>query len=64
MPVPPDHLRVRIEDMVDHHGTQRWPRLEEVIFRWRGSFGYLIAVLDTYMKGLDQTLPDRIPRRR
>jgi hypothetical protein len=45
MPVPPKQLKTRVEGTVDHHASQRWPRLEEVTIRWRGSYGYLTGHL-------------------
>jgi hypothetical protein len=37
--------RSRFEGTVDHHAAQRWPALEEVTIRWRGSYGYLTGYL-------------------
>jgi hypothetical protein len=45
MPVPSRHLKELIEGTVDHHASQRWPALEEVTIRWRGSYGYLTGYL-------------------
>ena len=45
MPVPPKQLKTRVEGEVDHHASQRWPHLEEVTIRWRGSYGYLTGHL-------------------
>lgn len=45
MPVPSKKLKELVEGTVDHHASQRWPRLEEVTIRWRGSYGYLIGHL-------------------
>ena len=45
MPVPPRRLKDLIEGTVDHHASQRWPVLEEVTIRWRGSYGYLTGYL-------------------
>jgi hypothetical protein len=41
MPVPSKPLKTRVEGEVDHRAAQRWPQLEEVTIRWRGSYGYL-----------------------
>ena len=43
MPVPPRKLKELIEGTVDHHASLTCPALQEVIIRWRGSFGYLTA---------------------
>jgi hypothetical protein len=45
MPVPSRRLKDLIEGTVDHHASQRWPALEEVTIRWRGSCGYLTGYL-------------------
>jgi hypothetical protein len=45
MPVPSRRLKELIEGTVDHHASQRWPALEEVAIRWRGSYGYLTGYL-------------------
>jgi ribosomal protection tetracycline resistance protein len=45
MPVPSRRLKDLIEGTVDHHASQRWPALEEVTIRWRGSYGYLTGYL-------------------
>ncbi len=45
MPVPSRRLKELIEGTVDHHASQRWPVLEEVTIRWRGSYGYLTGYL-------------------
>ena len=45
MPVPTRRLKDLIEGTVDHHASQRWPALEEVTIRWRGSYGYLTGYL-------------------
>jgi len=45
MPVPSRRLKDLIEGTVDHHASQRWPTLEEVTIRWRGSYGYLTGYL-------------------
>ena len=45
MPVPSRRLKELIEGTVDHHASQRWPALEEVTIRWRGSYGYLTGYL-------------------
>lgn len=45
MPVPSQRLKELIEGTVDHHASQRWPALEEVTIRWRGSYGYLTGYL-------------------
>jgi hypothetical protein len=52
MPVPPKPLKTRIEGEVDHYASQRWPQLEEVTIRWRGSYGYLTGHLPD-----DQDIP-------
>jgi hypothetical protein len=41
MPVPPRKLKDQVEDELDHYASQRWPQLEEVTIRWRGSCGYV-----------------------
>ncbi len=45
MPLPSRRLKELIEGTVDHHASQRWPALEEVTIRWRGSYGYLTGYL-------------------
>jgi hypothetical protein len=45
MPVPSRRLKDLIEGTVDHHASQRWPALEEITIRWRGSYGYLTGYL-------------------
>jgi hypothetical protein len=45
MPVPSPRLKELIEGTVDHHASQRWPALEEVTIRWRGSYGYMTGYL-------------------
>src|SRR5258708_3776566 len=45
MPVPSRRLKELIEGTVDHHASQRWPALEEVTIRWRGSYGYMTGYL-------------------
>jgi hypothetical protein len=45
MPVPSRRLKDLIEGTVDHYASQRWPALEEVTIRWRGSYGYLTGYL-------------------
>ena len=45
MPVPSRRLKDLIEGTVDHHASQRWPALQEVTIRWRGSYGYLTGYL-------------------
>jgi hypothetical protein len=52
MPVPSKPLKTRIEGEVDHYASQRWPQLEEVTIRWRGSYGYLTGHLPD-----DQDIP-------
>ncbi len=54
MPVPPRRLKDLIEGTVDHHASQRWPVLEEVTIRWRGSYGYLTGYLS---ENDDDTIP-------
>ena len=41
MPVPSRKLKDQVEDELDHYASTRWPQLEEVTIRWRGSHGYL-----------------------
>ena len=41
MPAPPRKLKDQVEDDLDHYASQRWPQLEEVTIRWRGSYGYV-----------------------
>ncbi len=43
--MPSRRLKDLIEGTVDHHASQRWPALEEVTIRWRGSYGYLTGYL-------------------
>lgn len=43
MPVPGKKLKDQVEGALDHHASQRWPDLEEVTIRWRGSYGYIQA---------------------
>jgi hypothetical protein len=45
MPVPSRRLKELIEGTAGHHASQRWPALEEVTIRWRGSCGYLTGYL-------------------
>src|SRR5260370_5002820 len=45
MRVPSRRLKALIEGTVDRHASQRWPALEEVTIRWRGSYGYLTGYL-------------------
>jgi len=45
MPVPSRNLKDQVEDELDHHASTRWPQLEEVTIRWRGSHGYLTGYL-------------------
>jgi hypothetical protein len=54
MPVPSSRLKDLIEGTVDHHASQRWPALEEVTIRWRGSYGYLTGYLS---EDDDDTIP-------
>jgi hypothetical protein len=54
MPVPSRRLKDLIEGTVDHHASQRWPALEEVTIRWRGSYGYLTGYLS---EDDDETIP-------
>ena len=54
MPVPSRRLKELIEGTVDHHASQRWPALEEVTIRWRGSYGYLTGYLS---ENDDDTIP-------
>jgi hypothetical protein len=48
MPVPPRRLKDDVDGTVDHYAAQlgRWPALAEVDVRWRGSFGYLAAIIE------------------
>jgi len=41
MPVPGKKLKEQVENELDHHASRRWPQLEEVTIRWRGSYGYV-----------------------
>lgn len=43
MPVPPRRLKELTEGTVDHHASLTHPELQEIIIRWRGSFGYMAA---------------------
>ena len=43
--MPSRRLKELTEGTVDHHASQRWPALEEVTIRWRGSYGYLTGYL-------------------
>src|SRR5712692_4200762 len=54
MPLPSRRLKELIEGTVDHHASQRWPALEEVTIRWRGSYGYLTGYLS---ENDDDTIP-------
>jgi hypothetical protein len=54
MPVPSRRLKDLTEGTVDHHAAQRWPALEEVTIRWRGSYGYLTGYLS---EDDDDTIP-------
>ncbi len=47
----------RRDGTVDHHAAQqrRWPSLAEVDTRWRGSYGYLTAIVEE--NGQDMPLP-------
>jgi hypothetical protein len=44
-PCHPKQRKTRVEGEIDHHASQRWPHLEEVTIRWRGSYGYLTGHL-------------------
>jgi hypothetical protein len=57
MPVPPKRLKEEVDDTVDHHAfqLQSWPALAEVDTRWRGSFGYLTAIVEE--EGKDVRIP-------
>ncbi|HEX4812848.1 MAG TPA: hypothetical protein VFV66_08865 [Nonomuraea sp.] len=55
MPVPPNRLKERIGYIVNHHGTQHRPRLEDVTITWRGSFGYLIG-WDGFLPGMNEQI--------
>ena len=57
MPVPSRALKEEVDDTVDHHAAQerRWPALAEVEVRWRGSFGYLTALIE--QDGPDERVP-------
>ena len=43
MSVPPAKVKNEIADDLDGHAYTRWPDLEEITIRWRGSYGYLQA---------------------
>lgn len=45
MPVPSARLKTYLVGHLDFHASQRWPQVEEVTIRWRGSYGYLTAHL-------------------
>ncbi|MBV9023220.1 MAG: hypothetical protein JO362_05360 [Streptomycetaceae bacterium] len=57
MPVPSKRLKDDVDGTVDHHAAQqgRWPALAEVDVRWRGSFGYLAAIIEH--DGQDEHIP-------
>jgi hypothetical protein len=48
MPIPSKRLKDDVDGTVDHHAAQqrRWPALAEVDTRWRGSYGYLTAIVE------------------
>src|SRR5712692_2928805 len=58
MPLPSRRLKELIEGTVDHHASQRWPALEEVTIRWRGSYGYLTGDLDEWAFAIWQASTD------
>lgn len=47
VPVPPRLLKEEVDDRVDYRAvtSDRWPALTEVDTRWRGSFGYIAALV-------------------
>ena len=57
MPVPPRRVKEEVDDSVDHHAVTsgRWPALAEVDTRWRGSFGYLAALVGP--EGEEERIP-------
>jgi hypothetical protein len=57
MPVPSKRLKDDVDGTVDHHAAQqqRWPALAEVDTRWRGSYGYLTAIIEEH--GQDVHIP-------
>jgi hypothetical protein len=57
MPVPSRRLKEEVDGTVDHHAARlgRWPALAEVDFRWRGSFGYITAIME--IDGHDEHIP-------
>jgi hypothetical protein len=57
MPVPPRRLKDDVDDTVDHYAAQlaRWPALAEVDVHWRGSFGYMAAIVER--DGQDEHIP-------
>ncbi|KUO09486.1 hypothetical protein AQJ91_48295 [Streptomyces dysideae] len=57
MPVPSRVLKEEVDDTIDHHAATlgHWPALAEVEVRWRGSFGYLTALIA--QDGPDERVP-------
>jgi hypothetical protein len=57
VPVPSKRLKDDVDGSVDHHAAQqrRWPALAEIDVRWRGSFGYLTAIIEH--NGEDEHIP-------
>jgi hypothetical protein len=53
----PQRLKKEVDDTADHHAfqLQSWPALAEVDTRWRGSFGYLTAIVEK--EGEDVRIP-------
>jgi hypothetical protein len=47
MPIPSTRLKEDVDGTIDHHAfvQQRWPALVEIDTRWRGSYGYLTAIV-------------------
>jgi hypothetical protein len=45
VPALPRKLKDQVEDELDHYASTRWPQLEEVTIRWRGSHGYLTGYI-------------------
>jgi hypothetical protein len=60
MPAPPRKLKDQVEDDLDHYASQRWPQLEEVTIRWRGSYGYVEGL--RHRRRWHPAVPDRLPR--
>lgn len=45
--LPSRRLKDDTESDIDHHAETAWPDLDEVTIRWRGSYGYVTAHLET-----------------